>query len=79
MVSHLLAGCVVVAVYCHGFNAEALQSDQHLFAQFARTEQHDFGGGGREGSSKGGHVVFEKNKLKISGHGPRFAPSIRPF
>ncbi len=34
VVGHLLAGGVVVAVHRNGFHAQALQRDQHLFAQF---------------------------------------------
>ena len=47
VVGHLLAGRVVVTVDGHGFHAQALQRDQHFFAQFAAAEQHDFGGAGR--------------------------------
>ena len=44
MVSHLLAGRVLVTVYRNGFHPQALQRNQHFFAQLAGPQQHDFGG-----------------------------------
>ncbi len=57
VVRHLLAGGVVVAVHRDGFHAQALQRDQHLLAQLAGAEQHDFGGRGGERGSEGGHGI----------------------
>jgi len=41
VVGHLLARCVVVAVDSDGFDAQALQGDQHLLAELTRAQQHD--------------------------------------
>ena len=55
MVRHLLAGRVLVAVDRDGLDAQALQRDQHLLAEFAGAEQHHAGGGGGKGGSEGRH------------------------
>ena len=55
MVRHLLAGRVVVAVHRNRLDAQALQCNQHLFAQLAGAEQHNFGGVGGQRGSEGGH------------------------
>jgi hypothetical protein len=49
MVRHLLARGVVVAVDRDGLDAQALQRDQHLLAQFAGAQQHHTGGDGDSG------------------------------
>ena len=46
VVRHLVAWRVLVAVDRDGLDAQALQRDQHLFAELAAAEQHDFGGVG---------------------------------
>ena len=40
-VRHLMAGRIRIAVHCDHLDAETLQSDDDLFAQFACTQQHD--------------------------------------
>ena len=66
VVRHLLAGGVVVTIDRKGFHAQALQRNQHFLAQLARPQQHDFGGMGRQGGSKGGHGgCFRKSGRKI--------------
>ena len=42
VVCYLLAGRVVIAVHGDGLHAQALQCNQHFFAQLAGAEQHDF-------------------------------------
>jgi hypothetical protein len=55
MVRHLLAGRVGVAVDGNGLDAQALQRDQHFFAQFTAAQQHDAGGVGGQRGSDGFH------------------------
>ena len=47
-VRDLLAGRVGVAVDRDGLDAQALQRDQHLFAELAGAQQHHLGGAGRQ-------------------------------
>ena len=50
-----MARRVVVAVYRDGLHAQTLQSNQHLFTEFATAEQHDFGGVAGQWGADGGH------------------------
>ena len=56
MVGHLVTGCVVIAVHRHRLHAQALQGNQHLLAQLAAAQQHDFGCVLGERSAEGGHI-----------------------
>ncbi|MDT4844279.1 hypothetical protein FQZ97_782300 [compost metagenome] len=51
---HLVARGVGVPIHRNDFHAQPLQGDDDLFAQFARTKQHDSGGQGRQGRAKNG-------------------------
>ncbi|SHU56453.1 Uncharacterised protein [Mycobacteroides abscessus subsp. abscessus] len=44
VVGDLVAGGVLVAIDGDGLDAQTLQGDQDLAAEFAGTEQHDTGG-----------------------------------
>ncbi len=74
MVGHLLAGRVLVAVHGDGLDAQALQGDQHLLAEFAGAEEHHAGCRGGEGGAEGGHGGFcrfgreEKEGKSASAH-----------
>ncbi len=57
-VRHLHGGRIRILVASNDFNAEALQLDGNLFAEFARAEQQRTGGGVCEGSSEG-HLNYE--------------------
>jgi hypothetical protein len=48
---HLMARGVVVAIDGDHLDAEALERDDHLFAQLTRAEQHHPGGPGSERST----------------------------
>ena len=55
VVGHLLTGRVVIAIYRNGLDPQALQCNQHFFAQFTAAEQHYFGRMGGERRSECGH------------------------
>jgi len=55
MMGYLLARRVLITVGGNRFHTQALQRDQHLLAQLAGAEQHDFGGVGGQGGSESCH------------------------
>jgi hypothetical protein len=48
---NLLAGRILIAIYGNGFNAEALEGNNHFFSELTRAEKHDLSRGwGKRGT-----------------------------
>ena len=68
-VRHLMARGVGIPIHRNDFDAQALQGDDDLFAQFTGTQQHDAGGQGgqwraKDGTGNAGHGAGLEGKFE---------------